>query len=317
MSDEIKTTQELTKRSFSIFGLFKWLFLTFLFVQFVPDAISAVKEAFDTRPRIGCVDLTGPIAESQKGIAVLEKYASDDSIKAILIRVSSPGGLPGSAQSFYYEILRIRDKKPVVVYVENCCASAAYHMSSAADYIVATPSALIGNIGSYMEIANIKGLLDDWKVHLNYIQTGKFKTMGSPMKDLSAEEQALLQSVVDDSYQQFITEVAATRELEVAKHLEWADGKIFTGQQALVLGLIDEVGSQKTALDYLKKQLKSETDLKLVTQKAPFSFINFFGSSSPEGVDMSGSSSNSLETSLGTVVGKAASQFLKAGLLGV
>lgn len=319
--DEIKvTTQkpEETKKSFSFFGLLKGLFFLFLIVQFLPDVIftirHAAEEALDDRTQVGCVDILGPIVDS-RAVTILKKYAEDKKIKGILVRITSPGGLPGCAQALHYEILRIRENKPVAVYIENCCASAAYHMAAAGDYIVATPSALVGNIGAFVEIANIKGLLDDWKVRFNYIQSGKFKTMGSPMKDMSEDERELLQSVSDDTYQQFIKEVAASRELDLTKHLEWADGKIFTGNQAHVLGLIDETGDQQKALDYLKKVLKSETDLRLMTQKAPFSFINLF-SGSGEGVDMSGSSSG-MESNVGNIMGKALGQVLKAGVLGV
>lgn len=310
--DDIKKTkmEESTKGSFSFWGLLKALFIAFLIVQFLPDAFSTAKnaltEALDTRPQVGCIDIVGPITDSQRGIALLKKYNEDSAIKAILIRINSPGGLPGSAQALYYEINKIRENKPVAVYVENCCASAAYHIAAAADCIVTTPAALVGSIGTYMEIANIKGLLDDWKVRMNYVQSGKFKTMGSITKELNDEERNLLQMVSDDSYQQFIGEVALSRTLDVAKHQEWADGKVFTGQQAHALGLVDELGGQQTALDYLKKILKSEVDLKLVTQKVPFNFLNMLGGE--DSLDMG-------ESGAGTVLGKAFGQFVKASAL--
>lgn len=157
--------------------------------------------------------------------------------------------------------------------IENAGASGAYYIATTAHTIIASPMSLVGSIGAFMELPNIKDFLANWKVYVNYVKSGKFKTTGSATKELTTEERAYLQKMADDQYQTFVNDVAQLRHLDVKDQHVWADGQAFSGNQALKLKLIDKLGSYSDAIDDLKKQLKTKEDIKLVHAKKSTSVL--------------------------------------------
>jgi protease-4 len=182
-----------------------------------------------------------------------------------MIQIECPGGTSGSCQALYNEILCLKKEnpKPVVVYSDNMCASGGYYIACAADYIVSSPSALIGSIGNYVGFFKIKELAEHFRIKYNIRQSGKFKTLSNPLTDITPEMNEFLQSVSDDIYSQFKNDVAARRKLSLKDEDKWANGKFFSGKQALALGLIDEIGSEYNAIKKLRELALIEKDKKI------------------------------------------------------
>ncbi len=197
------------------------------------------------------VDLKGVIFESKKFLKQLKKYRKDDSVKAFVIRVESPGGVVGPSQELNAEIQRTREefKKPVVVYSESLNASGAYYASVAADKIVVSPGVLIGSIGVIMEFANLKDLYKWAKVERYSIKTGEFKDIGSDHRPMTDRERSYLQGLINSVLVQFKDAILKGRKMTPASLNQIADGRIFNGTQAKDLKLVDEVGYQQTAID--------------------------------------------------------------------
>lgn len=176
----------------------------------------------------------------------LAKAEADEEVKAIVLRVDSPGGtVTGSAQ--IHEYLRDEVTKPVVVSMANVAASGGYYISTAAEYVMARRETITGSLGVILTVYNIDELLDEYGVDVISVTSGPNKSIGSPWAELTAEQQAILQSNIDETYTQFVDVIVEGRELEDAFVREIADGRIYTGNEALELGLIDEIGNFEQA----------------------------------------------------------------------
>ncbi len=171
---------------------------------------------------------------------------NDSSVKAILIRVNSPGGSAAASQEMYLEVLRA--KKPVIISVGDVCASGAYYVSSAADFIMASPSSLVGSIGVITEISNYEELYSKLGVKFIIIKQGKYKDLGDPGREPTAEEIELLKEQGEKVYERFIEDVAAGRNIDEADVREMATGMTFLGQEALGMRLIDGIGNYEDAV---------------------------------------------------------------------
>lgn len=257
----------------SFYKIIKNLFFLALFLQFVPGAVKGVKSLFSvtflTKTHIGYMTISGEITDVHSYVKQIEAFAKDQDIKGLLIRVNSPGGYAGSSYVLFNELQKFQAKKPVVVVIENICASGAYYAAVAADTIISSPLALVGSVGVLMGIPNVKELMEYWKVHYTFVQSGTYKTAGSPLKQMAPQELAYLQTLSDNNYQQFLKDVAENRGLNIKHAKEWADGKIFTGNQALKLHLIDKFGTFQDGLDEIKKLTKITTDVTLIQVKKP------------------------------------------------
>ena len=193
----------------------------------------------------------GGSAGSERIIGILEEFRKDKSVKSGVIRINSPGGTPAGAQEVYREIMRVRrDGKKITVSMGDVAASGGYYIASAADTIFADSATITGSIGVIMETSDIHDLLNRVGVKLETIKSGKYKDVGSYSRAMTPDERALLQSVLDDVYDQFVTDVAAGRRkvLTESDVRKLADGRIFTGRQALKLKLVDRIGSLEDAL---------------------------------------------------------------------
>jgi protease IV len=207
--------------------------------------------------RIGVVDLDGVILSPQPVVGQLKKFADDSSIKAIILHVNSPGGGVAASEEIYREVKRIRSekKKKIVVSIETVGASGAYYVASASDKIYADQGSIVGSIGVIAQWMNYGDLLKWAKLKDIVIKTGEFKDTGNPARDLTPSEQAYMQALIDNMFGQFIQAVADGRGLKYDDVKSIANGKVWTGEQAMSLKLIDSVGDFETAVSDTAKSL--------------------------------------------------------------
>jgi protease-4 len=194
----------------------------------------------------------------------IKKYRKDNRVKAIILRIESPGGGTAASQEIYREVQRTVAKKRVVASMGNVAASGGYYVALAADRIVANPATLTGSIGVIMEVSNIKELLQKIGVSREAVKSGPFKDIGSPVREMKPEERRLLEEVIQNVHQQFIEVVSKGRRLSREQVEKIADGRIFTGQQAKALGLVDELGSFEDAVELTKKMVGLSGEVKLI-----------------------------------------------------
>ena len=198
--------------------------------------------------KVAVIDVTGIITKSDATIKLIHAYRNDPSVKAIVIRIDSPGGSVAPVQEIYTELEKV--EKPIVTSMGGSAASGGYYIACAADTILANPGTLTGSIGVIMQFTRMKGLYDKVGLEHQVIKSGQFKDTGSPFRTLTEEEQAVLQATVDDVYNQFVDTIAEARSnlLTRTEVLELADGRIFSGRQALDSKLIDQLGNLPDAI---------------------------------------------------------------------
>lgn len=202
------------------------------------------------RGNIAVVDIDGVILSADTIVDQLRKFDQDDSIKAIILHINSPGGAAAPSQEIYHEVLHIREekKKPIVASVESVGASGAYYIASGANKIYANQASVVGSIGVIMEWTNYGDLLKWAKLKPEVIHAGALKDAGDPSHEMTPEERTYFQSLVNDMYGQFISDVAAGRHLPADQVKTLATGQVWTGEQALPLHLIDQTGGFREAL---------------------------------------------------------------------
>jgi protease-4 len=200
--------------------------------------------------KIAVVDLEGVILNPKTTVDQLKKYADDDSIKAIILHVNSPGGGVAASEEIYREVKRIRDekKKRIVAAIETVGASGAYYVSSATNKIYADEGSIVGSIGVISEWVNYGDLLKWAKLKAIVMKAGEFKDTGNPTREMTPAEQQYLQSLIDNMHSQFIQAVADGRKMKFQDVKAIADGKVWTGQQAASMKLIDQVADFQTAV---------------------------------------------------------------------
>jgi protease IV len=200
--------------------------------------------------RIGVVDLDGVILSPQPVVGQLKKFADDSSIKAIILHVNSPGGGVAASEEIYREVKRVREekKKQVVVSIETVGASGAYYIASASNKIYADQGSIVGSIGVIAEWVNYGDLLKWAKLKSIVFKTGEFKDTGNPTRELTPAEQAYMQSLINNMFGQFVRAVADGRGMKFDDVKAIANGKVWTGEQALSMKLIDNVGDFEAAV---------------------------------------------------------------------
>lgn len=218
----------------------------------VRSAVGVVRVQGIIRGGDGGGRIAGAGAFSERIVKWLRQAQKDNSIKAVVLRVDSPGGGVTASDEIYEEVVRTRSEfgKPVVVSMGSLAASGGYYISAPADRIYANPTTITGSIGVITMIPNYEELMDKVGVKANVVKTGQFKDMASAFRPFSEEDKALLQSVLDDSYYRFVDIVSEGRKLDRATVRELADGRIYTGRQAKTVGLVDEFGSLQDAINH-------------------------------------------------------------------
>jgi protease-4 len=204
----------------------------------------------------------------------MNQAAKDDAVKAVVLRVNSPGGTVTTSDAMYEIVRRFRAKthKPVVASCQEVAASGAYYVSLASDRIVAQPTSVIGSIGVIFNTFNIEGTMNKIGARSEAIKSGPLKDMGSPFKAMTPEERQVMQGMVDEYYQRFVALVTTQRKIENSDTLRTTtDGRVFSGQQAKELGLVDELGLLEDALN-TARQLADAPGAKVVMYKRPYGY---------------------------------------------
>ena len=199
---------------------------------------------------VGVIEIVGPIADARDTIEDIRRFREDDSIKAILVRIDSPGGAVGPSQEIYREIRKTVDTKKVVASMGAVAASGGYYIACAANGIMANPGTITGSIGVIMGYTNFKELLDKIGMVPVVIKSGPYKDTGSPTREMREDEREILQDVISGIHQQFITAIAEGRNMDRLLVEASADGRVFTGKDAKARGLVDRLGNFEDALSW-------------------------------------------------------------------
>ncbi|MBW1680181.1 MAG: signal peptide peptidase SppA [Deltaproteobacteria bacterium] len=215
------------------------------------------------KKKIGVLPIEGPILESRKIITSLREFKKDQGIRAIVLRIDSPGGGVGPSQEIYREVRRTVRTKRVVASMGAVAASGGYYIAAAADRIVANPGTITGSIGVLMEFVRFEELLKKVGVSLEVLKSGEFKDLGSPHRKLTERDKQLIQEIIGDIRGQFVDAVARGRRLSRKEVDKIADGRIFTGRKAKELGLVDDLGNFHDAVAVAKRLagIKGEVEL--------------------------------------------------------
>lgn len=197
--------------------------------------------------KVGVLEIKGLISNSSEINKQIIAFRERRDIKAIVLRIDSPGGAVAPSQEIYREVKKV--KKVVVASMGSVAASGGYYIAVAADQIVANPGTITGSIGVIIEFANVQGLMDKLGLKGIVIKSGKFKDTGSPLREMNDEEKRLLQGLIDDIHQQFVAVVAENRKLSINDVNDIADGRIFSGAQAQKIRLVDKLGNLQDAIE--------------------------------------------------------------------
>ena len=243
--------------------------------------------ALPSLPKVGVINVEGAIVGGRsldffgattgadRLLTDLRKAAEDPDIRAVVVRMNTPGGSAAASEELGQEIRNLRDRgKPVVVSMADMAASGGYWVACYADRIVASPGSMTGSIGVIFQHANLSELYEKLGIEFETITSGAFKDMGSSDRPLTDDERRIMQAMLDDIFDQFVAVVAEGRDMSTEEVLEVADGRIFTGRQALELGLVDQLGSYHDALD-LAAELAGLVDyqVKDLQIRSPFDFL--------------------------------------------
>ena len=232
------------------------VFLTIMYFIIVPSDENLVDS--NIHANLQKIELSGPIMDVSKTLEDIQKAKEDKNIKGILFVVNSPGGAVAPSVELAYAIKELKDIKPVVVYASGVIASGSYYASIWANKIIANPGSMVGSIGVIMQGVNAEELMQKIGVSTQTVKAGKYKESGTPTRKWFDYEEKQLQSVIDDTYNMFISDVASARNLDVKNHNLFADAKIFTSKQAKEVGLIDEVATLSYAQNSLISLSKVE-----------------------------------------------------------
>lgn len=260
--------------------------LIFFLIIFAVIALISLMLTFSHKvplgEKIALIRVTGVIIDSTSVIEELKGYAEDASIKAIVLRIDSPGGAVAPSQEIHEEILKAKKNKKVIVSMGTVAASGGYYISAPADKIVANAGTLTGSIGVIMELPNIEGLMKKIGVETQIVKSGRHKDMASVFRSMTPEEKQILQTVLDDVHNQFISAVSEGRGMKFEDIRTIADGRIFTGRMAKEIGLVDELGNLQDAIMLAGKLTGIKGEPKVVTKKEEFSVFNMLKGQLPE-----------------------------------
>lgn len=265
-----ETSQTASRRK--ALWLILWSLLAGLLVVFLATALWPDLD-LSGEDRIALIRVEGVILDAQQTVGDLKKFGESPSVKAIVLRIDSPGGGVVPSQEIHDAVLRVRNKqnKAVVASMGTVAASGGYYIAAATDRIIANPGTLTGSIGVIMELANLEGLLKKIGVENVVVKSGRHKDIGSPFRKMSDEDRRILQSVMDDVHTQFIEAVAEGRSLDVSDVRPLADGRIFTGRQAKEIKLVDELGDLDDAIRLAADLGGIEGEPKVVEPRKRFS----------------------------------------------
>jgi protease-4 len=218
--------------------------------------------------RVALIELTTPITESETIVRQFRKYQNRSSVKAIVLRLDSPGGSVSPSQEILQEVKRTRELgKPVVVSMGSVAASGAYYIACGASRIVANPGTITGSIGVISQFMSYDGLMEKIGVSGTTVKSGRYKDVGNPMRKMTEEDVEQIRLVIDDVYEQFMQEVATSRSIPLDSVRVIAQGRIYTGKQAYALKLVDTLGTLQTAVQIAGILGKVEGEPKILRER--------------------------------------------------
>ncbi len=239
----------MKKRPFLLASaLLAGLFVFFLVLAVTVASFLGRPASFAIGDKIGVIEVYGVIADSRQIIEQLHDFRDNDSVKALVLRIDSPGGGVGPSQEIYDEVKAVDLLKPVVVSMGSVAASGGYYIAAPAREIIANPGTIIGSIGVIMEFTNFQELLDKIGLNSVVVKSGEYKDIGSPTREMTAAERKILQNLIDDVHSQFVASVADGRNMEETVVRSIADGRVFSGRRAMEMGLVDGMGNLEVAI---------------------------------------------------------------------
>lgn len=241
-------------------------------------------QSFSLKDKIGVVPVEGVIADSIEITENIEGFAEDDSIAAVVVRIDSPGGGVAASQEIYDAIVELKKKKRVVISMGSVAASGGLLIACAGDKIVANPGTITGSISAIMQFANVEELLKKVGVKASVVKSGQYKDIGSPVREMTPEEKAILQELIDDIYQQFVDVIVRDRKLPREKVVAISDGRVFSGRKAKEYGLVDQLGDMASAARLAGSLAgkKGKCDLVYPRKKHPTFFDYLFESAADQ-----------------------------------
>jgi protease-4 len=251
--------------------------LFFLMVAAVAGMIGRVSPDDDSGPHLVQLNVEGPIYDAEPVLAILERLRKDEQCKGVLLRVESPGGAVGSSQEIYASLSALRARGvPLAVSFGNIAASGGYYIALAGERIFANPGSLTGSIGVIFQFPEVEKLMEKAGVSLQTVKSGALKDVGNPARKATPEEILYLQNVIDDTYDQFVGDVARARGLDRDSLRRLADGRVFTGRQALAAGLVDTLGGLEDARAWLVARAGVDEDIDWKREPRPRSRLDEF-----------------------------------------
>lgn len=246
-----------------------WRVAAFLVLAAAIIAVAAAGGLFEGRMRdhVARVKIEGFISDDRKLVEMLDRISRNEHVRAVILDISSPGGSTVGGEAIYEAVRKLNETKPVVASVGTLAASAAYMIACGTERIVARNSSIVGSIGVLFQYGDASVLLDKIGVKIDAIKSSPLKAEPSPFAPASEEAKQMIGRVVSDSYEFFVGLVAERRKLEPFKARQLADGSIFTGTQGLANGLVDEIGGEDVAKDWLAKEKSIPKDLKIIEWK--------------------------------------------------
>jgi protease IV len=255
-----------------VFGILLGLFLVSIWaLSFIPSE-EKITWGGD---KIAVLEIRGVIVDPEPVVEKLIKFRKNAKVRAIILRIDSPGGGVGPAQEIYAEVKKVKREKKVLVSMGSVAASGGFYIACAADKVLANPGTLTGSIGVIVETLNVEELFRKLGLRAEVVKSGKHKDIGSPTRPMTEEDRRLLQSVIDSVHEQFIKAVAEGRKLPLEKVRELADGRIFSGEQAKSLGLIDDLGTLEDTIALAAQMagIKGEPEV-IYPEKKRFSLLD-------------------------------------------
>ncbi len=248
--DNDTTPAKASKRHPLLSGCLITLAVVVLFLVATVIAVSLIGKGFIfAGERVGVVEVKGLITDSRAVLKQLDRYSRDPGIKAIVVRINSPGGAVGPSQEILREIEKVRKKKKVVASLGTLAASGGYYIACGADLIMANRGTATGSIGVIMQFTNVAALTKKLGLDFFNLKAGRYKDVGTPFRPMTKEEQAYMQGLIDNIYQQFLRDVSRNRKIPLEKLRTIAEGKIYTGEEAQAVGLVDEFGNLPDAIE--------------------------------------------------------------------
>jgi len=276
----------------TLVGTAKNIAYAFLFIiglSLLPVLMTSISTLYnkyiEPRAQVAVIPIKGVLYDSATLVKHLHTYFKDPAIKAVLLKMECPGSAAATGEIIFHEIVALKAQypKPVIVLVENVCASGGYYIATSADHIIASPMSLIGSVGvTFSYFFQLKDFIEQYKIKAVPLAAGDYKNTTNPFTELTAPQKQMLQELLNDDYEQFVSDVAQKRNLSVTTAPQWANGKIFTGRQALKLGLIDELGSWSNAIAAIKEKAMIETDIKWVHPPTKSGIWSFMGTDSDD-----------------------------------